>query len=319
MAAPFRRSGLSRRIRFRSVLEKEPALKYVTGRLRRQWVWLRQDGVREAVAGQLEPVRSLPNAVRKWRWRHRAGVAPGAAGPLFVVGVQRSGTNMLVRALAAAPEIEVHSENDRKAFHRYELRPDPVIASIIASSRHQFVAFKPLCDSHRVDHLLDELGTSTAGKAIWAFRSVDGRVRSAVKKFSDVNRQVLARIAAGSGSDLWQAQRLSSESLDLIRSFDYSAMTPESAAALFWYVRNSLYFELGLHHRDDVRLSSYDWLTSEPEAAMRAVCDFLDLPYSHRLVAHIHPMRATPSVALDSRIRDRCDDLYARLEAAARS
>ena len=301
------------------MLEKEPTLQYLGGRLRRQWVWLRQDGIRQVVTEQLEPVLTLPNAVRKWQWRRRIGVVTGTATPLLVVGVQRSGTNMLIRALAAAPEIEVHSENDRAAFHRYQLRPDPVIASIVTASRHRFVAFKPLCDSHRVDDLLDKLGTPTPGKAIWAYRSVDGRVRSAVKKFADVNRQVLGEIASGGGADLWQAQRLSSHSLELIRSFDYATMTPESAAALFWYVRNSLYFDLGLDRRDDVVLSSYDWLTSDPEAAMRYLCRFLGLDFRDRLVAHVNPGRAQSPLAIDPRIRERCDDLYARLEAAART
>ena len=300
------------------MLETEPPLQYLTGRLRRQWQWIRQDGITQFVSEQLEPVRLLPDTARKWQWRRRAGVEPGTATPLFIVGVQRSGTNMLVRALAAAPEIEVHSENDRRAFQRYQLRPDPVVASIVAASRHRFVAFKPLCDSHRVDHLLDNLGTPS-GKAIWAYRSVDGRVRSAVKKFPDVNRQVLAQIAAGRGDDLWQAQRLSNDSLDLIRSFDYSTLTAESAAALFWYARNTLYFDLGLDGRADVALSSYDQLTSEPAAAMKKICRFLGLEYRDRLVDHINPTRAAPPLAIDPTIRERCDDLYSRLEAAARS
>jgi hypothetical protein len=301
------------------VLERERPLQYLGGRLRRQWLWLRQDGVRQVVTDQLEPVRALPDAVRKWRWRRTAGVDAGTAVPLFVVGVQRSGTNMLVRALAAAPEVEMHSENDRRAFRRYQLRPDPVIAGIVARSRHRFVAFKPLCDSHRVDQLLDTLDVGSPGKAIWAYRSVDGRVRSAVKKFADVNRQVLARIAAGDGADLWQAQRLSPASLELIRSFHYDTMSPESAAALFWYVRNSLYFDLGLDRRDDIALSSYDWLTTEPEAAMRYLCDFLGLDYRDRLVSHINTGRPQAPLAIDGRVRELCDDLYDRLEAAART
>ena len=46
---------------------------------------------------------------------------------------------------------------------------------------------------------------------------------------------------------MWQAGGLSDDHLALVRGYDYSAMSPESAAALFWYLRNSLYFTLGVH------------------------------------------------------------------------
>jgi hypothetical protein len=236
--------------------------------------------------------------------------------PVFLVGLQRSGTNMVVRGLERTPEFEVHNENDGRAFERYRLRPLPRIRAIVDSSRQRYVLFKPLCDSHRVDELLDSLGTQTPGRAVWAYRSVDGRVRSALAKFSDHNLQVLREIAAGRGSDRWQAQRLSHESLELIRSFDYEAMSPESAAALFWYVRNSLFFELGLDRRPDVALVSYDALVADPEGAVQPLCRFLGFPWSPRLVAHIdaRSSSARPPLALDRRIRECCTELQERLD-----
>src|SRR5205823_5162999 len=119
-----------------------------------------------------------------------------------------------------------------------------------------------------VDELL-ALDTPTDGRAIWAYRGVDGRVRSALAKFGDANLRVLTEIASGRGRETWQAQRLSPESLELIGSFDWASMSAASAAALFWYVRNSLFFDLGLERRDDVLLSSYDALVSFPEAGTR--------------------------------------------------
>ena len=298
------------------MLENQSRLRYVTGRVRRQWTWLRQDGVRQLADDQLEPIRRLPETFRKWQWRRTSAVAPGSATALFVVGVQRSGTNMLVRALTAAPEAEIHSENDDKAFDRFLLRPDPVVQSIIRQSRHAVVVFKPLCDSHRADQLIDEVAGGR-GKAIWAYRTVDGRVRSAVRKFGDVNRRVLAEIAAGGGHDLWQAQRLPGETVDLIRTFDYGAMSPESAAALFWYVRNSLYFSLGFDGRDDMVLASYDSLLADPPAVMRRLCDFVGLRYDDRMVSHVSSPRVVQPVDIEPRIRQLCDELTARLDKAA--
>jgi hypothetical protein len=266
---------------------------------------------------QLEPVRQLPSAWRKWRWRRAVGVPSGTAAPVYVVGVQRSGTHMLVEALGASPEVEVHNENDRRAFDRFELRADGVVREIVTRSRHRFVLFKPLCDSHRVDRLLDTLATPSSGKAIWAYRSVDARVRSAVTKFEDSNRQVLRQIAAGRGDGLWQAQGISAANLELIGTFDYETMTPESASALFWYVRNSLFFDLELERRPDVVLSSYDALVRDPETVVGGLCSFLGLSWSPRLVASVdRSMRPIEKVELDTRIRACCDALYERLEAA---
>jgi hypothetical protein len=161
------------------------------------------------------------------------------------------------------------------------------------------------------------LDTPTAGRAIWAYRGVDGRVRSALAKFGDTNLRVLAEIAAGGGVGMWQAERLSDENRELIGSFDWTSMSPTSAAALFWYVRNSLFFDLGLDRRDDVLLSSYDELVEQPEARTRALASFLGLQWHPDLAAHIDQRNVTrpaPLLDLDPRVRSVCDDLEARLK-----
>lgn len=283
----------------------------------RQWRWVRREGFSRLVEeGQLNPVARWRIALSKSWWRFKYGGRPGEALPVFLVGVQRSGTNMLVRGLEEAPQFEVHSENDATAFRRYRLRGDERIAHLIESSRHKYVLFKPLCDSHRTDELLDSPFMSGRGKAIWAYRDVDGRVRSAISKFGDVNHRVLRDIAHGQGLDRWQAQRLSSQSLTFIRSFNYSAMSEETAAALFWYVRNSLFFDLGLDSRSDIFLLSYDALVDEPEIAMRRLCAFLDFPYHSALTKHIQvrPNSKRPPLEIDTRVRDKCDELAVRLE-----
>jgi len=94
-----------------------------------------------------------------------------------------------------------------------------------------------------------------------------------------------------------------------------------SAAALFWYVRNRLYFELGLEGRPDVLLVSYDAMVADPAAEMRQICGFLDFPYHPRLVAGItaRPPASTPTVALQPQIAACCAELAAELEAARRA
>jgi hypothetical protein len=298
----------------------QPWITYAAGRVRRHLGWLRSQGLARLVEeDQLNPVDRAVTAAAKWRWRLAHRSQPPGGAPVLLVGLQRSGTNMIARGLERAPEFAVYNENHSAAFSRFRLRPDPVIRRLVDDSLHPYVLLKPLCDSHRTAELLDDLGTGRPGSALWAYRSVDGRARSAVAKFGDANRQALDEIAAGR-LDRWEAQQLSRDSLNLVASFDWPRMSPTSAAAMFWYVRNRLYFELGLDRRPDVLLVSYDAMVRDPQAEARRICAFLEFPYRDRLVAHIAPRPpATPGpLDIDPRIRVCCDELTARLDAAHR-
>lgn len=282
--------------------------------------WSRTEGLARLVEeDRLDPCERVPLALRKWRWRRAHGVTPGTAMPVWLVGVQRSGTNMLVRGLEASPEFEVRNESDRRAFRRFRLRPDHEVAALVLASRHRFVLLKPLCDSHRVRELLDGLAVPTPGRAIWAYRDVDGRARSALAKFGDTNLRVLREIAMGGGRRRWQAQGLSEASLELLASFDYERVSPADAAALFWYVRNQLYFEQGLDRREDVTLCCYDRMVAAPERTMGTLCAFLGVAWRPELVAHVAARSGSrrPPLDLDPRIRARCDELRARLDESA--
>lgn len=294
------------------------ALAYTAHRVARHVHWARTEGFRRLVEeDQLDPRDRLRTAAAKWFWRRRHGVKPGFSVPVYVVGLQRSGTNMLMRGLNTAPEVEVRNENDRTLFHRFRMRSDDVLRETVNRSRHAFVLVKPLCDSHRIDELLDLPGLSP-GRAVWVFRDVDDRARSEVSKFGDSNLLALRRIADGTGGTDWQAQRLSEPLRELISGFDCEQMTPDSAAALFWYVRNSLYFDLGLDRREDVLLASYDELVADPEGSMRRLCEFISFPYRSELSDHVE-RRTTHQrrpLAIDPRVRLLCDPMTARLEQA---
>lgn len=300
-------------------VDGEPSVaRYVALRVRRHLTWARTEGVAALVEEKrLNLAERTRVALAKRRWRHRHGVAPGAATPVFVVGLQRSGTNMLLRGLDCAPEFEVHNESDRRVFRRYQLRSEDVVRDIVRASRHRYVLFKPLCDSHRVPELLALPGLA-AGKAIWIYRDVDDRARSTIAKFGDSDLQAMRCVAAGDSERFWQGQRLSDETLRRLRTFRYDTMTRETAAALLWYARNSLFFDLGLDRRPDVLLLCYDLLVADPERVGRELCRFLGMPWRQELFAHVqrrHPSRRP--LPIDPAARELCDQMGARLDRAA--
>jgi hypothetical protein len=294
-------------------------IRWTLKRIRRHASWVRTQGLGRLIEeDDLDPVARTRNAVAKWRWRRSHGVPAGTARAVFLVGVQRSGTNMLVRGLERAPEVEVRNENDSDAFHRFQLRSDDVVAGLVKGSRHQIVLFKPLCDSHRLPHLLDDLGLA-APAGLWAYRDVEGRVRSALAKFGTANLEALQQIVATGGEGMWQARGLTGDDVEELRSLDPSTMSPATACACFWWLRNRIFFRLQLDQRQDVLLTSYQRFLDDPEASMRRVCEHLAFPYRPELIAHVErrasPTRAAIDIALP--VRRRCDELSEQLAAAS--
>jgi hypothetical protein len=297
-------------------MKRAEELRDLIAKIHRHWRWGRSQGfLRLVEEDELNPLLRVSNGTRRWLWRRAHGLAPGTAMPVYVVGVQRSGTNMIVHGLQRCPEFEVYNENHRRAFRSFRLRSPETITHIITSSRHRYVLFKPLIDSHAIDRLLDELPVATHGRALWVYRDVDDRVRSSIAKFGDTNLRALADIASGRVGR-WEAARLSDQNLELIRGFDYRKMTAASASALFWYVRNSFYFELELDRRSDVLPVSYDAFVGDPEAEMRVVCRFLGVPWRTAIIAHVQTRGASrrSRLPLDPRIRELCDGLQERLD-----
>jgi hypothetical protein len=298
---------------------KPPAdLRDFVAKLRRHWEWGRSDGfLRLVEEDELNPLLRLSNLMRRWWWRRTHHVEPETAMPVFLVGVQRSGTNMIVHGLQRCPEFEVYNENHPRAFTSFRLRSRETIASIVESSRHSHVLFKPLIDSHSIDGLLDDLPVRTSGRALWVYRNVDDRVRSSIAKFGDANLRALADIASDTDGGRWEAEGLSDEARALVRSFDYRRLEAASASALFWYLRNSFYFELGLDRRSDVLLVSYDAFVHDAEAEMQVICRFLAFPWRPTLVAHVRePGLPKPPLPLEPRIRELCEGLAGRLDNA---
>lgn len=293
-------------------------LGYVARRVRQHAYWARTQGIQRLVEeDELNPATRLRAASARRSWRRSHPRAPGQAMPVYVVGLQRSGTNMLVRGLQSMPQFEVHNENDRRLFHRFQLRSDAQLRKVILASRQQYVLVKPLCETYRVDELL-ALPGPVPGRAIWAYRDVDDRARSDVAKFGTANLDAMRAVADGTAGNRWQARRLDENMRELIMSFDFGTMTPHSGAALFWYVRNNFFFSLGLDDRSDVMISRYETLAATPDAVMHRMADFLGLDYDPRLGAHIESRtpRRRP-LPIDPRLRQLCDELTQRLDSVA--
>lgn len=303
--------------------ENRSALGRAKARIGRHVQWAKEGGIGRLIEeDNLDPRARVKAALARRAWVKAHPNVPGGARAVFVVGVQRSGTNMLTSGLDAMPEVEVHNENDRAVFERFQLKSHQIVAETVAASPHQVVLFKPICDSHDTAALLDLfVGAEHPARALWAYRAVDDRVRSAVAKFGDVNQRVMARIATTGIDDSWQTGGMTPEVLEAIRQCEPAGLDAESGAALFWWARNCLYFNAGLDARADVMPVSYEQVVTDPQGKLMQVCSFVGLPYRPQVSAHVDARAAARGhrapLALDPRVRALTDDLGARLDAAA--
>ena len=222
-------------------------------------------------------------AARKALWRTFRSY-DGESSAVFILGAQRSGTTLLLFCLEKSMEFDVLGESS-KAMIDYRIRSNDEVRELVRSSHHRIVVFKPLTDSHRSREFLDLVPDT---RVIWAFRRVEDRANSSVAKFGDHNLQILRDISRGIGMERWQAQGLTGDLLDVIRSFDYTDMLPEAASAIFWYVRNSLFFEAGLENCDRVLPLAYEDLVSDPPTIMRGVCRFVGGQFKESMVRDVH-------------------------------
>jgi len=100
----------------------------------------------------------------------------------------------------------------------------------------------------------------------------------------------------------------------------FAAVMPiaDDAAALFWFARNQLYYDLELAAHPDVMLCRYEHLAMEPAALMRRVYEFTGVTcpdLSHTRQVHSSSVSKGKSLELLPEVRALCEQLQARLDA----
>jgi hypothetical protein len=233
---------------------------------------------------------------------------------LFVVGCQRSGTTMLIDTLMKAPQLWSHPEKSNIAYDNYRLRTPSVVDLVIRSTPADTVVFKPLCDSHLADKILDAHADS---RAIWMVRSWPDVASSAVKKWGSHQADVVRAIADGRADEVgWRGERIPAQLIAQLREVVTPEMSDIAGAALFWYVRNSFYFMLGLDQDPRVRLVRYEHLVTRPGEVFPALFAHIGASYDPAWIEDIQD-RSTPTARPDGVSDDiaaLCDALQARLK-----
>ena len=264
--------------------------------------------------------RAFPRRLARWRKfsGQVLGRSPGTGKhPVFVGGCHRSGTSMLMDTIEVSPHTWVYHESPYNlAFRDYRLRPLAWIDRLTSWTRARWVVFKPICDAHRMDGILERFPTA---RVIWPYRSYQDVANSAVRKFGDHHREIIAAIARRDWNWLgWRGERLAPEIVGRITDLYRADMSLEAAAALQWYLRNHFYFELALDKDPRVLLLRYEDLVTTPQEHFRRIFSFVgDCPLDGLNLSEIsaRSVGKSPFPAIDPEIAALCDELTHRLDA----
>jgi hypothetical protein len=237
---------------------------------------------------------------------------------LFILGCQRSGTTLMQQLFDADPGAAVYGEFSRitrtAKTPNVRLRPLEEVRRIIERDPARLVVAKPICETQNALRLL---GFFPEAKALFLYRHYAAVAASNLKEFGERNGiQNLQPIVAGDAAN-WRAEGVPPDVRALVQARYREDMQPHDAAALFWYVRNRFFFDLGLDRHPAVLPLRYEDLLRDPAAVMQGIYRFAGAPFTGRGLALVRPEPpGRKRVSLSPDIEELCAGLLERLDAA---
>lgn len=246
---------------------------------------------------------------------------PRARDPklLFIFGCQRSGTTLLSRIFErdwfarSFPEVSTINRDDEN--HRIRLKALSEVKDIIERRPVKLTVLKPLVESQRAVELLEFF---PASKALWIYRHYRDVAASNITRFG-LNNGIddMRQLFSGSAEN-WRSEFVPPDVHETLKEHYSESMNPYDAAVLFWYARNSLYFELGLQDNPDVMLCRYESLVQSPEVVVPAIYDFASCPFpGPSIIRQIHSrsVKKGQSIELTPGIVELADGMLDRLNS----
>ncbi len=244
------------------------------------------------------------------------------AVPIFVLGSQRSGTTMIADLLAKSPDCNVYLGNKRPLVFEGSSRLIALdrLRKLLTRSYTRTAVFKPNND---LQYARDFLNFHPAARLLWIYRDYRDAVNSSLRRWGGAHRDIILGIAQG--RQLHPGQQAIAEGItpalhDLLQGLCSDGLSEPDGAALLWYVRNALYFDLGLPEQERVMLLSYEALVSEPDVHGRRVFDFIGVRFNPAYVEDVYASSVCryESPVLRPEIAVLCAEMMRRLDACHR-
>lgn len=242
---------------------------------------------------------------------------------VFIIACQRSGTSIMVKVFQKDFQTKIYEDehsaitsDDKKSFIRFNSFES--LYKIFSKVHAKVIITKPLVE---LQNILSFFSFFSDSKAIWIYRNYKDVAFSNITHFGKENGHMNLRPIIDNDQQNWRSENLPDSIREVVLNNFREEMSSYDAAALFWYVRNALFFELGLDKRDDVAMCKYEDFVSEPKMSIRRLYEFLCIKYpGDKIVDEVHA-KATgkgTKIALSPEIDRICDELYRRMEEAYR-
>lgn len=235
--------------------------------------------------------------------------------PVFVLGKQRSGTSMLMRAFHRHPDMLVFDEHrSSPAFLNHRLRDTDTVRDLLERARFPAVALKPICDSHRIREIYEAF---PAGKYIWIYRDYADVANSSLREFGEATRAIrLACLGEPGGG--WFQEGISARVNEVLRRVYRPELSDFDLACLAWWVRNQIIIESALAGHPNVTIIKYEPLVENPALVLKWLFERIGMHYTNRVGGHMTPRSIGRHRApeMDVEVQKLCSETLAELNRA---
>lgn len=238
---------------------------------------------------------------------------------LFIFGCQRSGTTLIQNVLEKDWQSKIYPEVGSRLSRKdkalgLKLDPLPLIKAEFARQKAPFLVAKPLVDSQNARYLLDSFDEA---KGLWLYRHYNDVVLSKLKKFGQNSGIGDLRYIAQDVPHDWRTEMITPETRALVKSYFSFEMDPYDAAALYWLVRNQLYFDQTLFDHSRLLLCRYEAITADPLSWAQQFYQFVDMPFpGQHLVSTVHSQSvgSGKEVRLSPSVQALCEEMLTKLD-----
>ncbi len=245
---------------------------------------------------------------------------------VFIFGCQRSGTTMLMNLIGQVPKVSLYREGNPKAMNNYRIKDQDTIEQIINKDKNTFIIFKPVNDIQHAEKLLS-IYTNT--KAIWIYRDYKAVINSAITKWEDAQKKIVLwilnnhekeKFVSSNGGDNEQftvyIENMQLDTVNIIKQLASEDMTKEDGAALLWYIRNKIYFELALQDNEKVKLVNYEKLVMNPAEKLKNINEFIGCNFSNEYANQVltSSVNKKYSLTLNPKIEKLCRDMLNKFD-----
>ena len=138
------------------------------------------------------------------------------------------------------------------------------------------IVLKPLVETQRSPELLSYF---EGAKALWIYRHYKDVARSNLKKFGQDRGIRNLRPIVNREPNNWRSEFVPEHIRDIVVEHFSEDMPLHDAAAFFWYVRNSYFFEFEYDKNPDIMIFHYNHFVTQPATMMQNIYTFLGQEY----------------------------------------